>query len=142
MCRWVCSPSRESSHRITRTQTVQAVAIGSRGIMVMRARCSVHRQTYRSALSPSSHCYGWIVCTHVGYNALLTGISELKEFYSRLDFTLISEARFFPFVTSFTEADTGLRSIRGSEAQWQRGGFHRQHARRPKDCCRVYRSIQ
>jgi len=35
------------------------------------------------------------------------GINELEDFYSRLDFTLVSDARLFPHVTSFTERGTG-----------------------------------
>ena len=35
------------------------------------------------------------------FAALSTGILELEEFYSHLDFKLVSEARFFPHITSF-----------------------------------------
>lgn len=35
------------------------------------------------------------------------GINELEDFYSHLDFMAISEARFFPYITSFTKIDTG-----------------------------------
>lgn len=42
------------------------------------------------------------------FAALLMGISELEVFYSGVDFNVVSEARFFPHITSF-DADTGSK---------------------------------
>ena len=41
------------------------------------------------------------------FAALSTGIQELEEFYSQVDFKLVSEARLFPYITTFTEKGTG-----------------------------------
>jgi hypothetical protein len=60
----------------------------------------------------------WLGCVHARkrqhkevsklFAALLMGISELEGFYSKLDLEVVSEARFFPHITSFIERDTGL----------------------------------
>jgi len=44
------------------------------------------------------------------FTALLMGISELEAFYFGVDFAVVSEARFFPHITSFiTVTDTGSK---------------------------------
>ena len=43
------------------------------------------------------------------FAALSTSMFELEEFYSLLDFTPISEARFFPYITTFTDCGTGSK---------------------------------
>jgi len=41
------------------------------------------------------------------FAVLSASISELEEFYSNLDFNVASRARFFPYITSFTDRHTG-----------------------------------
>ena len=81
--------------------------------MVMCGRRGFHRQTHRPAsddivvAGPRARTQA---SARAGYKALFAalsmGILELEEFYTKLDFRLVSEARFFPHVTSF-DARTG-----------------------------------
>ena len=41
------------------------------------------------------------------FASLSTGIQELEEFYSGVDFQLVSEARLFPYITTFIDSSAG-----------------------------------
>ena len=146
----VCLPARQDRNHASCCSTFLLVLMGS-WLFVLGAVF-----TNSSTVQPLTpllwlgDMHGWIPqyaeVTRI-FAVLSMDISELEEFYSHLDLALISEARFFPYITSFAEGNTGrkVQSDYETYADPNPDGkkvVHCQHRRRSEDCCQVYRDVQ
>ena len=101
----------------------------------MRARCSFHGQAYRSTPDPVIVA-GPDARTQTtvpgSYKALCGAVdghrAELETFYSGVGFDVVSSARVFPHITSFTGETRGqapLRRLCGSCSRRYQGGIRK-----------------